>query len=474
MAKTLIIYPYADVNIEHTKSNTSSSGYSLINDTTNNTTGSLNHTIDTTLSTKTSSFSNLSHASNVTLGKIRINSISSVNFYIGHTVNSNTRIDSFSLSSIVIIDNINYNSTEYTNILVSDQANRTNYDNPVLSITGSNSVNKIFNSLSDANILMSFTTTAKGTQTNTGIAKSFSASAQIYNANVTISYDDVFDCKAEIMTGVGIVSATPTAQEIVDGDTCTFSATIENEWRFIGWYENSDFSGTPVSTNISYTTTITKNTILYPKAEPKYNINIYGDTTRFNYTCSSGSQEYGGESVTINITPTKSIYKFAGIYEADIDGNKLSTHISNDNPYMFTMPHKNINLYIEIGKEIKIYVDCKNCSISSGSSPIISSNGKTETLTFTYDTLTSDWSGLYQDSGYTIRLTNELTYTFVVPDNDVYLYAKAIPKQQIYIKENGVWETYSEVYVKENGTWVLKDDYENIFNILKNYKRNML
>lgn len=177
MAKTLIIYPYADVNIEHTKSNTSSSGYSLINDTTNNTTGSLNHTIDTTLSTKTSSFSNLSHASNVTLGKIRINSISSVNFYIGHTVNSNTRIDSFSLSGIVTIDSINYNSTEYTNILVSDQANKTNYDNPVLSITGSNSVNKIFNSLSDANILMSFTTTAKGTQTNTGIAKSFSASA---------------------------------------------------------------------------------------------------------------------------------------------------------------------------------------------------------------------------------------------------------------------------------------------------------
>ena len=297
---------------------------------------------------------------------------------------------------------------------------------------------------------------------------------RVSSSHIVLEYENVFDCKAEIITGVGIVSATPTAQEVVEGDSCTFSATIENEWRFLGWYENSDFSGTPVSTNQTYTTTITKNTILYPKAEPKYNINIYGDTTRFNYTCSSGSQEYGGEIVTINITPTKSIYKFAGIYEADINGNKLSTHISNDNPYTFTMPHNSLNLYIEIGKEIKIYVDCKNCSISSGSSPIISSNGKTETLTFTYDSLTSDWSGLYQDSGYTIRLTNELTYTFLVPDNDVYLYAKAIPKQQIYIKENGVWETYSEVYIKENGTWVLKDDYENIFNILKNYKRSML
>ena len=29
----------------------------------------------------------------------------------------------------------------------------------------------------------------------------------------------------------------------------------------------------------------------------------------------------------------------------------------------------------------------------------------------------------------------------------------------------------SKVYVKENGQWVQKDDYENIFNVLKNYKR---
>jgi len=28
------------------------------------------------------------------------------------------------------------------------------------------------------------------------------------------------------MTGVGIASATPTAQEVIDGDICTFSATL--------------------------------------------------------------------------------------------------------------------------------------------------------------------------------------------------------------------------------------------------------
>ncbi len=464
MAKSLIIYPYADVNIGHTKSNTSSSGYSLINGATNNTTGSLSHELSETVNTLTSTFTNLQQNSTITLGKIRLNSITSVNLYLTITKGQNATLTQMDIFGSVIIDGTTYKSSSYKPTAAATRTAQT------LSVSSGN-INKIYQSLSNNDIQFILSTTGGYT---TSESKYNASEITIYNANVTISYDDVFDCKAQIMSGVGIASATPAAQEVVDGDTCTFIATLENNWRFVGWYENSDFSGTPVSTNISYTTTITKNTILYPKAEPKYNINIYGDTTRFNYTCSSGSQEYGGEIVTITITPSKSIYKFAGIYEADIDGNKLSTHISNDNPYTFTMPHKSINLYIEIGKEIKIYVDCKNCSISSGSSPIISSNGKTETLTFTYDSLTSDWSGLYQDSGYTIRLTNELTYTFVVPDNDVYLYAKAIPKQQIYIKENGVWETYSEVYVKENGTWVLKDDYENIFNILKNYKRNML
>ena len=301
---------------------------------------------------------------------------------------------------------------------------------------------------------------------------SSSGQIKISSSHIVLEYELVFDCKAEVILGVGIVSATPNAQEVVEGDTCTFSATLENNWRFVGWYENSDFSGTPVSTNQTYTATITKNIILYPKAEPKYDINIYGDNTKFTYTCSSSdNKEYTGETVTITITPTKSIYKYSGIYEADINGNKLSNHISNNNPYTFVMPNNDVNLYVEIGKEIKIHVNCQKCSLASGSSPIISSSGKTETIRLTYDSTTSDWSGIYQDAGHTVRLTSNQEYTFIVPENDVYLYAKAIAKQQIYVNENGTWRPYSKVYVKENGQWVQKDDYENIFNVLKNYKR---
>lgn len=462
MAKTLIIYPYADVSIGHTKSSNNSSGYSLINNATNSTTGSLTHELSTTVNTLTSTFTNLQQTSSITLGKIRLNSISSVNLYLTITKGSSATLTGMDIFGSVIIDGTTYKSSSYKPTGAATRTAQT------LSVSSGN-INKIYQSLSNNDIQFILSTTGGYT---TDSSKNNDSSITIYNANVTISYDDVFDCKAETMTGVGIVSATPTAQEVVDGDTCTFLAEIENGWRFIGWYENSDFSGTPVSTNQSYTTTITKNTTLYPKAEPKYNINIYGDNAKFTYTCSSsGNKEYGGETVTITITTTKSIYKYSGIYEADINGNKLSNHISNNNPYTFTMPHNDINLYVEIGKEIKIHVNCQNCSLASGISPIVSSSGKTETIRLTYDSTTSDWSGIYQDAGYTVRLTNEQEYTFVVPENDVYLYAKAIAQQQIYVRENGTWQPYSKVYVKENGQWVQKDDYENIFNVLKNYKR---
>ena len=299
-----------------------------------------------------------------------------------------------------------------------------------------------------------------------------SGNIYISSSHIVLEYELVFDCKAEIITGVGIVSATPTALEVVEGDTCTFSATLQTDWRFVGWYTSSDFSRNPVSTNQTYTATITANTILYPKAEPKYNINIYGDSAKFTYICSAtGNKAYAGDTVTITITPSKSIYKFAGIYEADINGNKLSKHISNDNPYTFTMPTNNLNLYIQIGKEIKVYVYCLNCSLASGTSPVITSSGKTETINISYDSETSEWSGIYQDPGYTVKLSDSQQYTFVVPENDVYLYAKAIAQQQIYVRENGIWQTYSKVYVRENGIWVEKEDYDGILDTLKNYER---
>ena len=110
--------------------------------------------------------------------------------------------------------------------------------------------------------------------------------------------------------------------------------------------------------------------------------------------------------ITPTITPSNNIYFFSGIYEADSSGNKLSTLLSDTNPYTFTMPDGNVYLYVAVGKKVNIYVNCQNCSLSSGTSPIQSSSGKTETISITYDSLTTDWSGIYSDSACTNKLSN--------------------------------------------------------------------
>lgn len=302
------------------------------------------------------------------------------------------------------------------------------------------------------------------------MARTPSGSIRISTAHIVLEYDLVFDCKAEVISGYGISSVSPsTAQEVVENSTCTFTAVLESsDWTFEGWYATSDFSGTPESTNISYTKTITQNTTLYPKAVKAYDIHIFGNTNRFTYTLSKSKAQVG-ESVTLTVTPSNSIYLFSGIYGADTNGNKTS-FISNNNPYTFTMPESEVYLYVEVGKKVHIYVDCLNCSLSSGTSPIESGSGKTETISFTYNSTDYDWSGVYSDRDYTNKVSDSTSYTFTLGENDVYLYAKAIAKQQIYVKENGTWVTYSKVYVKENGTWVEKTDPSEIFDIIKKYK----
>ena len=463
MAQTIKLYPFGDGTIGHTKSSNNSTAYSLVNETTNNTTGYLAHNLSTSSSTQTSILTNFSTSSNVTINnKVRINSIDSVNYYI--TTYSSGDLTGISLNGTVTLANSNktFTSSNYTsNTKVTNSAQTLQISN--------GTVNEIYNSFSAANISLKISST--GAYSNGG--KNAEGYIRIYNANITVTYDNVWDCKAEIITGYGVASATPSLQEVVEGDSCTFTATMQSGWAFEGWYDNPDFTGTKLSSSASYTkNNITANTTLYPKGVQAHIVHVYGDTSKFSYAFSGGHDSFfENDTVTLTITTSNSIYFFSGIYEADSSGNKLSTLLSSSNPYTFTMPGGDVHLYVVVGKKVNIYVTCQNCSLSSGTSPIQSSSGKTETITITYDSSTTDWSGIYSDSACTNRLSNATTYTFLVGDNDVYLYAKAILKQQIYVKENGTWVGYSEVYVKENGVWVKKDDYEGIFDTTKKYKR---
>lgn len=471
---TVILYPKSDISVGHTKSSTSSNGYALVNEvTSDNGSSYLGHSLSTSSSTRTSTFK--CTPNDTTIGKVIIRSAKINVRYEFYTTNTSSQTATITPSISINGESSSVDSAFTTTTTTGEGT----YSTQVFNITNLSGVGVIYDSFDAANVQVTVSTSGSYVENDSKNTKS--GRLRITQINTEVTYDNVYDAKAEIITGNGISSASPVSQEVMEGNSVAFSATlVSSDWKFDGWYESSDFSGNPVSTSNPYTVSaVSGDILLYPRAIPKYNINIYGDSSRFTYTLkykSSGAtvesdKSFPGEEVILSVSPTKSIYKFSSIYQADINGNKLGTHITNDNPYTFTVPNEDTNLYVEVGKEVKIFVDCKNCSLSGSSSPIISSGGKMETIALSYDSGTSDWGGIYSDSGYTNRLSQNLTYTFMVGDNDVYLYAKAIPKQAIYIKENGEWVGYSEVWVKENGVWTKKDDFEGIFDTTKNYKR---
>ena len=257
MAKTLIIYPFADGTIGHSKSNTSSTAASLVNEPSNSTTGYLSHSFTTASTTNVSSFRSLTQASDVTLGKVRINSISSVNLYLSITKGSNATLSNINIFGSVSINGNTYQSASYRPTAAVSASLQT------LAISNAN-INRTYASLSAANIEMSFSSTGSYT---TSSDKNNDSYLRVYNANVTISYDDVFDCGVQIVAGNGIATASASSAEVIGGENCTFTATVDSGYEFEGWYDNSDFDGDAVSTDLTFTLRITENTTLYPKAK---------------------------------------------------------------------------------------------------------------------------------------------------------------------------------------------------------------
>lgn len=327
MAKTLIIYPYADISIGHTKSNTSSTGANLVNEKNNNTTGYLGHTFATASTTYVSSFSSLTQSSDVTLGKIRINSISSVNLYLALSKSSNATFNGVNIFGSVTINGNTYQSASYSPTGAVSASLQT------LSINNA-SVNRIYSSLAAANIQMSLSSSGRYTVSDD---KSSSGNTRFYNVNVTISYDDVFDCGVQVIAGNGISTATVSSSEVVEGDTCTFSATVQNDYVFDGWYDNEDFDGDSYSTDSTFTMRIVENTTLYPKAVKEGYVPPEEDPTKVFYPIvissvnartspSKGTTKIeSGTSRTVKITPTDPILTLALDNGVDIT-NQLVGH----------------------------------------------------------------------------------------------------------------------------------------------------
>lgn len=325
MAKTIIIYPASDISIEHSKYPTgTANAYTLINDeTSDDDTSYITHNLTTSNANKTSTFK----CDNTGLtGKIYLTGISSL--IRSRYVSNNAEINSPIVRTSVSINNgssVNSSNITPTNSYVTNE-----YTYQTIS-----GLNTIYNSINDANIVIGVYTS--GSYTSGEGKSSSSASIRVTQANITITYLDVFDCSAEMIPGTGIASVTCSSPETVDGNTCTFTATLENNIEFVGWY--SDVEGTNlVSTNRVYTATITDNTTLYAKGSVLYNVNVYADE-HCTVSSTTSSAVYG-TSVTVTAAVESSRYSFIGWYS----NPERTTLVTTDNPYTFNL-HNDTVLY---------------------------------------------------------------------------------------------------------------------------------
>ena len=146
------------------------------------------------------------------------------------------------------------------------------------------------------------------------------------------------------------------------GDSITVSAEAkDHNYKFAGWYDNSNYSGTPLSTDAIYSFTPDKDIYLYAKFEKaeeylfRINYNSNGNVTssigtRFTQGVISGSCTSGTE-VTVSAKANNG-YVFAGWYDnSSYDGKPLSTSAT----YTFTV-NKVTNLYAKFVEKASEYI----------------------------------------------------------------------------------------------------------------------
>lgn len=345
MSKSLTIYPISDISLQHSKSNTSAAGgYALINDvTSDDSEGYILQSLDRTTQSDTSTSEFLCGG---TTGKIYITAVSTFIRASAYNSNSNMALET-TITPSISINNGSYKSgSEHT---LSATTSSGNWQDLTDNITGVSGLNTIYETISDANIKLKIyqNSTTSGSQ-----GKYTTGEASITQANIVVTYLDVFDCSASYIPGTGISTASCSSTEVVDGNTCTFTAVVDNGVEFEGWYSDADCTNL-VSNSQTYIATITDNTTLYAKGNIKYSITVYGDD---NCTVSTTSTEaIFGASVTITATPNNNRYTIVGWYS----NPERTTLVTTDNPYTFNVSGNSV-FYAKSKLNQQIYIKVNN------------------------------------------------------------------------------------------------------------------
>lgn len=159
-------------------------------------------------------------------------------------------------------------------------------------------------------------------------------------AKATISVD-IYTCAA--VAKDGIASATVSDDQVLSGESCTFTATMQDYYNFAGWYMDADCT-VLVSTDNPYTTPIVSNATFYAKAElVKHNVSVA--QPQDGSASVSASQVSHGASATFTCTTTKTNREFYGWYK---DANHTQL-VSTSATYTVAITN-DLTLYPVIGK----------------------------------------------------------------------------------------------------------------------------
>lgn len=151
----------------------------------------------------------------------------------------------------------------------------------------------------------------------------------------------IYNCSAVAKEGVSL--AVVSDDQVISGETCTFTATMQDHYTFIGWYMDEDCT-VLVSNDNPYTTSIVSNTTFYAKGElVKYNVSV-AQPQDGSASVSANRVPHGG-SATFTCIVNNNNREFYGWYK-DAAHTQL---VSSDATYVATIT-SDTTLYPLIGK----------------------------------------------------------------------------------------------------------------------------
>lgn len=170
---------------------------------------------------------------------------------------------------------------------------------------------------------------------------SFTASSDVtLYAKATVPAT-IYNCSAVAKEGVSL--AVVSDDQVISGETCTFTATMQDHYTFIGWYMDEDCT-VLVSNDNPYTTSIVSNTTFYAKGElVKYNVSV-AQPQDGSASVSANRVPHGG-SATFTCIVNNNNREFYGWYK-DAAHTQL---VSSDATYIAIIT-SDTTLYPLIGK----------------------------------------------------------------------------------------------------------------------------